>query len=185
VEPTNPNSLAPELRETELLLQQALAEACDAPPATEIDTGELIRVEEMLGIATEAAKRAIALRHRRRQARKGGGARAAMGDAEAATTGAAIHRAFLDRGGATWDVFAVYPAGRLSPHSQLPGTYPQGWLCFESGAEKRRLSPIPDDWQTLSDEQLELLFERAETAGRRRGRSGDNPGPSESRLPRE
>ena len=185
MEPTKPDSVTPELREAESRLEQALDEACDAPPATQIDTGELIRVEEKLEIATDAAKRAIALRHRQRQARKNGGARSALGEAEAAATGVATHRTFVDRRGATWDVFAVHPEARLSPHSQLPGTYPQGWLCFESGAEKRRLSPIPDDWQTLSDEQLERLSERAEVAARRRGRPGNDPGPSESRPPRE
>lgn len=30
-----------------------------------------------------------------------------------------------------------------------------GWLCFEGGSEKRRLSPIPDDWARCPDEQLE------------------------------
>jgi hypothetical protein len=30
-----------------------------------------------------------------------------------------------------------------------------GWLCFESGGDRRRLAPIPEDWATASDEQLE------------------------------
>lgn len=30
-----------------------------------------------------------------------------------------------------------------------------GWLCFEGASEKRRLSPIPDDWDRCPDEQLE------------------------------
>ena len=37
----------------------------------------------------------------------------------------------------------------------LSGTYAQGWLCFESPREKRRLSPIPDDWTTCDEETLE------------------------------
>jgi hypothetical protein len=44
----------------------------------------------------------------------------------------------------------------------LRGTYAQGWLCFESNQEKRRLSPIPDDWTTCSDELLEAYARRAE-----------------------
>ncbi len=37
----------------------------------------------------------------------------------------------------------------------LRGSYAQGWLCFESGKEKRRLSPIPDDWTTCDEETIE------------------------------
>jgi hypothetical protein len=59
--------------------------------------------------------------------------------------------------------------------SPLKGTYPQGWLTFDSGTEKRRLSPIPEDWQGFSDGQLAQLLERAEVAPRRRGRPGKNP----------
>ena len=44
----------------------------------------------------------------------------------------------------------------------LRGTYAQGWLCFESGGDKRRLSPIPDDWTTCSDEKLEAYGRQGE-----------------------
>ena len=37
----------------------------------------------------------------------------------------------------------------------LRGSYSHGWLCFESRREKRRLSPIPDDWTTCDDATLE------------------------------
>lgn len=37
----------------------------------------------------------------------------------------------------------------------LRGAYSMGWLCFESDSEKRRLSPIPDDWTTCDDARLE------------------------------
>ena len=30
-----------------------------------------------------------------------------------------------------------------------------GWLCFEQGAQRRRLSPIPADWMKLPDSALE------------------------------
>jgi hypothetical protein len=30
-----------------------------------------------------------------------------------------------------------------------------GWLCFEHGAERRRLSPIPEDWLQAPDSRLE------------------------------
>jgi hypothetical protein len=37
----------------------------------------------------------------------------------------------------------------------------QGWLCFESESEKRRLTPIPPDWDKGSDEELAALCSRA------------------------
>lgn len=162
--------LGPELREAEITLEHALTEACASPPASKADTGELIEVEEMLQIASEAAKRAISLRRRRRAERNERAARWAMGDAEAAASVGTTHRAFVDARAIWWDVFAVYPEARPSQHSQLKGTFQQGWLCFDSGTEKRRLSPIPDGWQQLSDGQLEQLSERAQVASRKRGR---------------
>ena len=32
-----------------------------------------------------------------------------------------------------------------------------GWLCFDSDAERRRLFPVPPDWETCSEERLELF----------------------------
>ena len=37
-----------------------------------------------------------------------------------------------------------------------------GWLTFQSGEEKRRLSPIPPDWVTASDVELGRYLARAE-----------------------
>ena len=44
----------------------------------------------------------------------------------------------------------------------LRGTYAHGWLCFETEREKRRLSPIPENWTTCSDELLEVYARHAE-----------------------
>jgi hypothetical protein len=41
-----------------------------------------------------------------------------------------------------------------------------GWLCFENDAEKRRLSPIPDDWTRCSAVELEHYLEAAKRAPR-------------------
>lgn len=46
--------------------------------------------------------------------------------------------------------------------SLLRGSYASGWLCFESRKEKRRLSPIPDDWTTCDDETLESYLSDAQ-----------------------
>lgn len=54
----------PELRKLENRLTSALGEVCDLPPAAKLNTGELIRVEETLALATEAAKEAVSLRRK-------------------------------------------------------------------------------------------------------------------------
>lgn len=41
-----------------------------------------------------------------------------------------------------------------------------GWLCFEARAEKRRLSPIPDDWAQCDAHALETYCRSARTAPR-------------------
>jgi hypothetical protein len=40
----------------------------------------------------------------------------------------------------------------------LRGAYAHGWLCFDNGAAKRRLSPIPPDWTTCDDDTLEAYL---------------------------
>jgi len=183
VESGQSNPLIPELREAELRLDQALAEACAVPPLLDADSGELLRIEEVLQVANEAAKRAISLRRRRRADESQRAERWAMRDAETAASLGATHRTFTDGRGVWWDVFAVYPEARLSPHSALKGPFTQGWLCFDSGAEKRRLSPIPDDWRTVGEAELEKMAERAEVASRRRSRLRKDPGSEERREP--
>jgi hypothetical protein len=184
VSPRESEPLNPELREAESLMEQALDEACDTDAPSAVDTGELIRVEGMLEIATDAAKQAIALRQRRREARSPGSTRGAgaLGAAEAAATERAAHRTFTDEHGVTWDVYAVYPEAELS--SKLRGAFQRGWLCFDSGPEIRRLSPIPENWQELAAKELEQLAGRAERArprGARRAAGDQEPGQSDSR----
>lgn len=41
-----------------------------------------------------------------------------------------------------------------------------GWLCFEAPEEKRRLTPIPDDWQRCPGDRLEQYCEQATPARR-------------------
>jgi hypothetical protein len=58
------------LDQAEQRLEAALGEVCEDPPVGGVrkpDTGELIRIDETLALASEAAKQAIALR---RQAKK-------------------------------------------------------------------------------------------------------------------
>lgn len=77
-------------------------------------------------------------------------------------------REFKDTKGVEWLVWDVYPSagagdqrisdpGAAFPHRELA----DGWLCFESGSEKRRVAPIPKDWEELSPAQLEKLCQAA------------------------
>lgn len=42
-----------------------------------------------------------------------------------------------------------------------------GWLCFESQGEKRRLVPVPANWDTCSEAQLVAYWAQAETVSQR------------------
>jgi len=172
VQASESNPLRPDLREAAEAMEQALSEACASKPADEADTGELIRVEEMIALAGEAARRAISIRRKARADADAAGAAREVAEG-AADRSTATHRFFDDGRGVRWDVWAVYPEARPSPLSALPGTFPTGWLVFESVGEKRRLSPIPSDWQSLPADELERLCTQAEVAPRRtRGQGG-------------
>jgi len=58
------DSVQPKLHEMERQLSSALGEVCELPPPEKLNTGELIRVEETLALATAAAKEAVSLRRR-------------------------------------------------------------------------------------------------------------------------
>lgn len=40
--------------------------------------------------------------------------------------------------------------------------YRDGWLAFQSGADWRRLAPIPVDWETLPEDRVRALLVQAE-----------------------
>jgi hypothetical protein len=175
MEPRHTDSLVPQLREAELTLRQAVVAACEITPPSRANTGELIRIHEFLQVASDAAKRAITIRRRRRLDEVQRTEHVAMADAEAAASLRTTHRTFTDSRHVIWDVFAVYPVVRPPPHAQLRATFQHGWLCFDSVVEKRRLSPIPHAWQSLSDRELEQLSRQAEVAPARRRRRGQEP----------
>lgn len=78
-------------------------------------------------------------------------------------------RTYDDREGGGWRVWRVTPD--VISFSTLSESYRDGWLCFErvDGSERCRLSMtnVPDDWEALSDERLDLLRRMAEPATRR------------------
>ena len=78
-------------------------------------------------------------------------------------------RSFDDRNGEGWQVWRVTPASSvLERSSWMEGEFRQGWLCFESlsTGERRRLAPVPENWETLPTERLELLCRVASPARR-------------------
>jgi hypothetical protein len=48
-------------------------------------------------------------------------------------------------------------AERRKTHSVLGPELAGGWLIFKSGADRRRVTPIPPGWEKLSDTELERL----------------------------
>ncbi|HEX8320360.1 hypothetical protein [Longimicrobium sp.] len=43
----------------------------------------------------------------------------------------------------------------------VSAAFAAGWLVFQAPHERRRLAPIPADWETLSSDDLARLCERA------------------------
>jgi hypothetical protein len=104
------------------------------------------------------------------------------------------YRTFTDSAGTDWQVWDIVPrlkerrempvperrveivpiafadrrrAERRVRHVARPtlrGAYAQGWLCFESDTEKRRVSPIPEDWTVCDEEKLEAYMRSGERA---------------------
>lgn len=50
---------------------------------------------------------------------------------------------------------------------QVKGEMAAGWLAFDSEVERRRLAPIPERWETLSNVELRALAEQAQIVPRR------------------
>lgn len=44
---------------------------------------------------------------------------------------------------------------------RVPTALQDGWLAFQSGTDRRRLTPIPVRWVTLGEEELVRLLARA------------------------
>lgn len=76
-------------------------------------------------------------------------------------------RDFTDRRGRAWRVWEINPEA-IHPATKdetfLANLFQLGWLVFETAAgdEKRRLSPYPRDWATLSETELGTLLAGAD-----------------------
>ena len=76
-------------------------------------------------------------------------------------------REFVDSRGVKWRVWNTRP----SRGEMLSSEFGHGWLTFESAMSFRRCTPIPEGWETVSAERLELLCQAASET-RRRSPSG-------------
>lgn len=102
------------------------------------------------------------------------------------------HRRVQDEDGRWWDVWDTRPtiidrragrdrreAGRVDsdrrqksePRVTVEPEYRKGWLAFQSGAEWRRLAPIPEGWVSMSERDLLGLLAGA-AAGSESQRTG-------------
>ncbi|HEX5726322.1 MAG TPA: hypothetical protein VFX98_12695 [Longimicrobiaceae bacterium] len=88
--------------------------------------------------------------------------------------------------GVTWNVWDVTPNDKpLFPVSRFAGEMQEGWLCFESLEEKRRLIPVPEGWMNWSEEELLARLAHAEPVKRRLGPDGlTRAHPDEEGAPR-
>lgn len=70
-----------------------------------------------------------------------------------------------------------YPGDRRRKRFTLTPAMESGWLCFESAGEKRRLVPVPEDWEVCSEARLRAYLEAAQPVSRRivEGAGPDHP----------
>ena len=71
-------------------------------------------------------------------------------------------REFTDSRGTHWLVWSTMPM----TGSILAGEMRQGWITFESDGERRRLVPIPRDWENAANDRLELYCRAAQGVSR-------------------
>lgn len=65
-------------------------------------------------------------------------------------------RTVTDTQGRNWRIWHVVPQSAVL--LQTSPQMSQGWLCFESDGDKRRMTQPPEGWATMTDaELLELL----------------------------
>jgi len=70
---------------------------------------------------------------------------------------------FVDSNGVTWRVWRTVPTSRTS----VSGEFENGWLTFESPSGRRRLVPVPSDWDAAPPERLELMCRAATDVAQR------------------
>ena len=75
-------------------------------------------------------------------------------------------RTFRDREGCEWQVWDVVPGREADSSARrrhyLPPEMAEGWLCFEAPDQKRRLTPLPADWEEQDDASMDALCRAAQ-----------------------
>lgn len=74
-------------------------------------------------------------------------------------------REFIDSKGVRWRVWSTLPTTAVT----LTSGFERGWLTFECEECLRRLAPIPEGWDGLTNDRLELLCTLASDVPRRTG----------------
>jgi hypothetical protein len=98
------------------------------------------------------------------------------------------HRRVQDDSGQWWDVWDTRPTiidrragrerrngGRVAHDRRqksearvsVEPEFRKGWLAFQSGVDWRRVAPIPEGWDSMSDRELLVLLGAAVTESRR------------------
>jgi len=72
------------------------------------------------------------------------------------------YREFLDSDGVGWTVWDTYPSRPVG----MEAKWQDGWLTFQAGATRRRLAPIPNNWEEAPVSRLELMCRAAEPSRR-------------------
>jgi hypothetical protein len=75
-------------------------------------------------------------------------------------------RELIDERGTEWVVFAVRPSSSGRATGGTRAEFAQGWLCFQSETERRRLPGIPAGWDAMDDGALLALLAKAPIAPR-------------------
>jgi hypothetical protein len=91
-------------------------------------------------------------------------------------------RDIVDEDGTPWKVWAV-TGSAIHPKTAAEdflGEYAEGWLCFESPTQRRRLARFPQDWDRMADKDLLRLAKAAEVV---QPRKHTPPKPGDSAKP--
>jgi hypothetical protein len=96
------------------------------------------------------------------------------------------YREFLDSSGQSWRVWSTVP----STGSRLRGGFGRGWLTFERTSSDtksplKRLCPIPEEWETASESQLEQMCRSADEVVRPLNTRPSSPSDSAESTGRE
>jgi hypothetical protein len=91
-------------------------------------------------------------------------------------------RTYTDPEGTVWMVYLVAAGGGTSPRL-LPAEYQGGWLCFEAADSKRRLAPVPADWESCPESKLDLYRAAAASVQRRTVATSDGRNAEAKGLP--